>query len=290
MTALHPRLSPAPRSLAPSLTVRVLFGSFVGQFGWLFFAFGMLFVWVFDAGAVLTEWVAFRGRTAMVEGTVTDWRSTNMRINDVEVYETSYSFRLPDGRTASGVSFATGSWAEEGETVTVEYAGDDGSASRIVGMRRSPGGGVILFVFIFPLVGFTLGAGSLAHRLRTLRLMKTGTLTTGTLRSIEPTNSRVNEQPVMRLTFEFEADGGGTFNVVAKTHQPARLQDEAQELLVYDARNPASATVLDELPCQPRITPEGDFEASASRFPAALSLLLPGVSLLTALRYGLSLL
>jgi len=285
----EPRLAPAPRALPLPLTLQVLFGGLVGQFGWLFFAFGMLFVWVFDAGGAVSEWLAFRGDVLEVPGVVSGWEETNTSVNEQRVYRTSYTFRHPDGVDVDATSYASGQWLEAGTTVTVELAPGDPGLSRIAGMRTSMGGGMVLFVLVFPLVGAVLGVGSLLRRLRPLRLLRTGTLTTGVLETIEPTTGHVNNQPVMKLTFRFRDAHGGEHTAVAKTHQTHRLEDEARELVVYAPRTPRQASMLDEFPCQPRVGPDGNFFASNAGLPTPLYLLLPGLSVLTALRYVASL-
>jgi hypothetical protein len=266
-------------------TVRVLFSGWVGQFGWLFCAFGMLFVGVFDPASSIKEWFAFRGEIHTAEGVATGYDQTNMTINEVQVYETGYRFSMPDGREITDVSFSTGSWMEPGDFVIVEYVDGDVPLSRIAGMRRSSSGGMALIIVIFPIIGLLFGLSSVLSRLRHLRLLKSGTLTTGTLRSSTPTSTQINNRPVMRLTFEFEDASGERFEAVAKTHEPHRLEDEARELILYAPRNPARAMVLDELPSQPRVDENGLFHPTASPVPAALYLLLPGIFILSLLRY-----
>jgi len=245
----------------------------------------MLFVAVFDPASSIKEWFAFRGEIHTAEGVATGYDRANMTINDVRVYETGYRFSMPDGQEITDVSFSTGSWMEPGDFVIVEYVDGDVPLSRIAGMRRSSSGSMALIPVIFPLIGLVLGLSSVLFRLRHLRLLKSGTLTTGTLRSRTPTNTYVNNQRVMRLTFEFEAASGGMFEAVARTHTPHRLEDEARELILYAPRNPARAMVLDELPSQPRVDENGVFHPTASPLPAALYLLLPGIFLLALLRY-----
>jgi hypothetical protein len=136
-------------------------------------------------------------------------------------------------------------------------------------------------------VGFVLAVAGMQKGLRARHLMSTGKLALGTLESKEPTHSRVNNQTVYRFTFEFPADGGGTYTVVGKTHRAYELEDEPQERLVYDPRNPSDAALLDELPCRPSIDRRGDFTADGGRDPllAALNLLAPGLSVLVFLSY-----
>jgi len=230
---------PPPRSVPTPLAIRVLFGGFLGQFGWLFVAFGMLFVWVFDAGGGVAEWFAFARGYETTEGTTTGWRSTSLSINEVPVYETSYRYDHPEAGTVSGASYATGSWEGEGQRVTVEYVPSDPTLSRIAGMRSSQGGLGVIFVVIFPVVGLVLALVALSKGLRTRRLLQVGRVTRGTLLTSEATSTRVNEQPVMKLTFEFQDERGGSWQAIAKTHQPHGLEDEERELLVYDPADPS---------------------------------------------------
>ena len=169
LPAPPPPPSPAPRSLAPLFTVRVLFSGWVGQFGWLFCAFGMLFVAVFDPASSIKEWFAFRGEIHTAEGVATGYDQTNMTINDVRVFETGYRFSMPDGREITDVSFSNGSWMEPGDFVIVEYVDGDVPLSRIAGMRRSSSGSMALIVVIFPVIGLLIGLSSVLYRLRHLR-------------------------------------------------------------------------------------------------------------------------
>lgn len=289
------RVSPPPRTLPPTLGARLLLGGFLNQFGWCFVAFGMVFVWIFDAGAGIVEWLRFQGDVATAEGVVTGSRRTSFSINEVPVYETSYEFSLPHDGSVHGRSYATGAWLNEGQSVTVEYldgyarAGDR-PVSRIRGMRASRAGTLVTFIFLFPIIGFGMAAFGLRRGIRARRLLTIGEVTRGILVRTEATNVKINNRPVMRLVFEFEAPRGGTYEVEARTHEPERLQDEERELLVFDAREPEEAVMLDELPCQPRVGPGGQFEASSAGVPAALYLLLPGLSTMTLLRYLASLL
>jgi hypothetical protein len=283
-------LSPPPRAVPATLTIRVVLGSVLSQIGWIFVLVGLPVVWAFDPGGALTSAVRFNGELATAEGIVSGWRETSMSINEVRVFETLYDFDLPDGQRLSGASYQTGGYVDQSQRVTVEYPAGDPSISRIQGMRTSAGGLTVAFVLIFPLVGFVLAVVGMQKGLKARRLMSTGRLALGTLKSKEPTNTRVNEQTVYRLTFDFPADGGGTYEVIGKTHRPYELEDEPQERLVYDPRNPSDAALLDELPCRPSIDRRGDFaaEGGRERMLAALNLLAPGLSVLVLVAYVLS--
>ena len=285
--AVH--LSPPPRAVPAVLTVRVVLGGVLSQIGWIFVLFGLVFVWAFDPGSAIVSAVRFGGEVVTAEGIVSGWEETSWTVNEQPVFATRYDYADVEGRRHSGASFATGSYLQPGERVTVEYLVTDAAISRILGMRTTPGGVWLAFVLIFPLVGLALALAGMRRGLKARRLMSTGQLALGTLTSKEPTSTKVNNQTVYRLTFEFEAAAGGTYQVVGRTHRPHELEDEPRERLVYDPRNPSDAALLDELPCRPGIDSRGDFTAAGPRdVPlAALNLLAPVLSLLAYAGYRL---
>lgn len=257
-------LSPPPRRVPLALSIRVILGGMLGQVGWFLVGFGFIFVWAFDASGGVMSAIRFAGELATVEGTTTVWRELDLSINEVQVYETSYTFEV-GGRTYTGESYETGYYVPEGQRLPVEYRPSDPSISRLQGMRASAAGLVIAFVFLIPLIGLGFVRSGLISGLRARRLLSEGQLALGTLMSDEPTNAQVNNQPVRRLRFEFTAADGQTYSVFATTHLAAELMDDAQERLVYDPRHPGDATLIDELPGRPRIDARGDFEAGGAR-------------------------
>ncbi len=275
-------LARTPRPVGITLTIRVMFGGVLSQLGWIFLGFGLVFVAAFQPGAGVAAIARFSGDLADGRGTVTAWRKLNLSINDQPVYETSYDFEGADGRRYAGASYETGSHRERGDVVAVQYRSDDPTVSRIQGMRSSPGGLGVSFVYVFPLIGLIFVLFSIHRGLRARSLLANGLLARGTLRSKEPTNTTINNQRVYKLTFEFEADDGMTYQAVAKSHLPARLEDEAQERLMYDPRRPSDAVLLDELPARPRLTRDGHVVADGAgqTVLALLNLVVPALTLL----------
>jgi hypothetical protein len=253
----------------------------MSQLGWFLIGFGLIFVWAFGADRAVVNAFRFMGHVEVVEGTTTSWRELSLSINDVTVYETSYAY-VVDGRTYSGTSYETGYYVPSGQRLPVEYRPSNPSVSRLQGMRASPTGVVIAFVFLIPIIGLALARAGLRSGLRRRRLLSEGVLAHGTLESDEATNVQVNNQPVRRLTFAFSAASGGTYRVVANTHEVARLLDDAQERIVYDPRHPADATTVDDLPGHPAIDARGDFEGGGAKeaVVALLSLVIPAATIL----------
>ncbi|MSR20307.1 MAG: DUF3592 domain-containing protein [Gemmatimonadetes bacterium] len=273
-------LAPPPRRVPLALSIRVVLGGMLGQLGWFLVGFGFIFVWAFDASGGVMSAIRFSRELATVEGTTTSWRELNLSINDEQVYETSYSFEV-GGQTFEGVSYATGHYESEGQRLPVEYRASDRTISRLQGMRGSTAGLMIAFVFLIPLIGLAFVRSGLISGLRARRLLAEGQLALGTLKSDEPTNVQVNNQPVRRLRFEFTAADGGTYSVFADTHHASELMDDGQERLVYDPRHPRDAVLIDDLPGRPRIDARGNFEAGGARevVLALLNLVIPAVTI-----------
>ena len=66
---------------------------------------------------------------------------------------------------------------------------------------------------------------------------------------------------------------------MAKTHRPEVLEDEEQELLLYDPSRPGYAVMLDNLPGNPRIDSAGDIRAGSAA-SALLVLVIPATALI----------
>lgn len=278
MTA-HPELARPPRSLPFVLRLQLLFGGFGNQFGWFFLGFGLVFLRLFGGFAdtdVLRFWL---GSVKTAPGVVTSTRMTSAteggsnRSSGTPIYEVRYTF-APDGQNRSGTSYGAGFDPAPGTAIVVEYLEGNPDVSRIQGCR----GGIfpiwVLFVAIFPLVGgifvfFGVRRGWKAHY-----LLSHGRLAWAVKKGSEPTNVRVNNRTVMKLTFEFEASDGRTYEIVEKTHRPERLEDNDREAVLYDPLAPSYAVMLDSLPGSPLLTPEGGFR-TAGGASGVLVLILP---------------
>jgi hypothetical protein len=270
--------SPAPRSVPLSVRLRVLFGGFNNQFGWIFFGFGLIFVWVFTLHADVASLILFRFQTNTTQGIVESIEATNASEDDVQIYEVRYLYFDNLGRQQEGVSYTTGALGTTAR-VNVEYLSGAPSISRIVGMRREIFSAWAAFPIIFPLVGLAFLYSGITYGLKANRLLSQGRIAFGKLASSESTNTRINDRPVIKLTFSFTANDGDEYEVTAKTHLPEDLRDEEQEPLLYDEKDPSSAVLLDDLPGST------EFDSSGKLLPAGtletvMTLILPGITLI----------
>jgi hypothetical protein len=259
-----------PRSVPLSLRVLNFFNG-AAQLGWAVFGFGMLFFWIFGAQADFS-FATFhvdgetRGRVTRVEDTAASENESRVRAHHYE-----YSVA---GRTLTGVSYATGGGASEGQEVPVEYDEGTPERSRIAGMRRKLFGPWAAFVVIFPAIGAAILYFATTSGVHRNHLLREGILTTGKFVSREPTNVTVNKRRVWEVTFEFTDRNGQRHEAKARSTDTSRLQDDAREPLLYDPNDPEKAYVLDEAPARPKFE---HGELTGRPLAALLSLLVPGL-------------
>jgi hypothetical protein len=281
-------LTKAPRPLPLLLRTQLLFGGFSNQFGWIFLGFGLIFLRVFggysDTG-VVRFWL---GTVKTATGVVSSVELTSASEGGSDsspgtpIYKVSYTFDVA-GRERGGISYGAGYNPAPGTAVVVEYIEGDPETSRIQGCRGAIFPIWVMFVAIFPLVGAVFVFFGFRKGWKANHLLSHGLLAWATRKSSEPTNVRINNRTVMKLTFEFEAADGRTYPAVEKTHLPEKLQDDEREAVLYDPLAPSYAVMLDSLPGSPELTPEGGFRP-AGAVSGALVLIAP---LATVVGHGL---
>jgi|Deesub1362A_J573_1020465.scaffolds.fasta_scaffold00938_13 hypothetical protein len=270
--------APGPRAVPLSLRIRVLFGGFSNQFGWIFIGFGMIFVWVFALKADISSLALFLMPSRETPGQVRSAQDIGASENNAPVYEVHYVYVDHLGRQRSGVSYTAGG-VQPGSQVTVQYLTSAPEISRIKGMRRRPFSFWAVFPIIFPLIGLGFVYSGIRHGLKANRLLARGRIAFGRLVSSVPTGARINERPVIRLTYIFKTPDGEEWEATATSHEVEDLTDEAQEPLLYDPDDPSTAVLLDDLPGTTRFDSAGRL-MPASPFAAVRVLLLPTITVI----------
>ena len=265
----------APRRVPLSLQIINFFNGF-SQMGWLFFGFGMVFCWIFVAEADFS-FITFRGDHEIVNGRVTAVEKTHASENEVEVKANHYEYSVA-GTLMTGTSYSTGERASVGDTVPIEYDRDNPVRSRIEGMRRATFGPGVAFVGFFPLIGLAMLIPATISGMKRNQLLRDVMFATGKLIAKRETNMRVNRRPVYELCFEFTSRDGRRCEAKARTSNTERLEDEAQEALLYDPNDPSRVFVLDEAPARPELDLNGELRGHPVR---AFIFLLPPVIIIS---------
>ncbi len=285
MNGLVRKLSPhTPRPIGLFTRAVILFGGAIQQFGWIFLAFGSIFAWIFLPMSEVRYWLQPTKNWAETEGLIETREATNASVNRQPVYRYAHSFEH-QGQRYLGSSFSAGAQYNPGDVVRVRFHPTrPARASYVVGAKRAPFSGWVVFVLIFPLVGLAIVSASLPANFRSLHLLMHGMPARGQLIEKADTHSSITinnvKYPIYRYAFAFEV-AGRTYQAACHTHEGARLEDEPQEIILYAPMNPAINAVMDATPNLPAITPLGEIAPAA---PAkALVLLLPALAVLIQL-------
>lgn len=255
------QLEPAPRSVPLSASLTVVFG---GQtlIGWLIFGFGMIFGWLFGLNNEAVTNVEFMGDKAQTQATVSKISDSGYSENETTLMEIEYRYQV-DGKQYQGSSYAFDAPFDPGNQVKVEYLKDSPGKSRILGMRVRPFSGFTIFALIFPLVGFAIAGRGFFSGLNKRKLLKIGELGHAKLIGQEPTNTKVNDQTVYKLIFEFapqsnappgvgyRSPSGQAAEPVRfhhKTHNTSALMDDPFEAVLYNPKQPSQVYLVDALP------------------------------------------
>jgi len=278
-TAVEPAILLPPRTVPLCAWITVLFGGVLQQIGWFFLGFGMIFFYVFGLEADLSGlWMGLMD-TRQATGVVTSVEDTNASENDSPVYAVNYRYVAADGKKVESTAYSTGYYPDEGQRVTVDYLRSNPEVSRVEGMRRTVFGPGAVFVVIFPLVGAGLTFFGLLEGIRASRLLGIGRLAFGKLTSVAGTNTTINNRQVMAMTFSFRAHDGATYDVISKTSHPENLDDQAEELILYDPDDPTRGAALDALPGSLRIDQSGMIRLGRP-IACLTTLIVPGLTIL----------
>ncbi len=285
MTAKLPRppVEPAillpPRAVPACVRLTVLFGGALQQIGWLLLGFGMIFFYAFTLQADWSGPMFSFMDTERATGTVVSVEDTNASENDSPVYAIHYRFVAANGTKVDSTAYSTGYYPDAGQRLAVIYLRSQPEVARVEGMRRTTFGPVAAIAGIFPLIGAVMVFFGLREGLKGNRLLGSGRLAFAKLMSSVPTNTTINNRPVMAMTFSFRAQDGASYEVTSKTNQPERLDDQSEELILFDPNDPSYGVALDGMPGSLAIDNSGVLRLGSSA-ACLTTLILPGITLL----------
>lgn len=244
-----------PRALPRRLVWRLWFGGQFTQFAWAWTAVAIAGVLVV---ACLPLFLAAYDRTALA--TIDRIERTGDR------YHVQYTFRDEHGRQQSGAARAEhGSF---GTSYDVEYMAADPSRSRLAGTGLDLPWWIALVMALFLLPGLAFAMAMLVRGVRRTRLLRDGLPARGRRLHTRETNLVVNDVLMMAVKFEYTV-GGRTYRTTVKTLRREALEDDREEQLLHDPRDPSRAALLDDLPGSVRLTADGML-ASSPGFTAHL--------------------
>ena len=171
-------------------------------------------------------------------------------------YKTYYGFEIYD------VSFETSERLNYSKNarVTISVSSTDPLISRIKGLRRSIHSDWAAYFIIVGLFSSITGIikGVLESK-KWAHLLSFGSVTYSHLVSKVKTNKEINEEPVYDLTFKFKDKNNIEYFHELSTHKIEKVTDDEFELLIYEPENPEKSVLIDYLPFNIKINPDGEF-------------------------------
>lgn len=277
-TPIEPSILLPPRTASPCVLLTVLFGGALQQVGWFLLGFGMIFFNVFGLEADLSGLWMRLFDTRQATGVVTAVTDTNASENESPVYAIAYRFVAANGTQVESTAYSTGYAPEPGQRVMVDYLSGSPEVARVEGMRRTVFGPAAILVVVFPLVGAVMVFFGLREGLRAARLLQSGRLAFGTLTHVAGTGTTINNRPVLAMTFTFRAHDGANYDVTSRTNRPENLEDQSEEVILYDPDDPSRGVALDALPGSVRVDASGAIRLGHA-WACLTTLLLPGLTL-----------
>ncbi len=261
------------------LQVKIIFGDALAFIGWIFLTIGVLFSSIFLSMSDFSDW-RFKKDSPKTQAIITKIEYSNASENKQAILEYHYEFTDLQGVKQHGVSYGFSGKYDVGDEATVIFLEKKPKYSRIENLRKEPFGQFTLLVLIFPLIGGLLVFFSIPKALKKIRVLREGVLGEGKYLRMEPTNTSINRQTVMRLFFELQV-GNKTYETYTQTHldhKIRQLTDGTPKKLLYLPQNPQQAVLLDNLTGNPTFRADGSL-AEYPLFPAVLYLLFPAACL-----------
>lgn len=233
-------IGPAPRAVPRRLVLRLLFGTVEVQLMWMFPLFGIL-----AALGIQHTRVTYRATTT---GTVTKVVDTNRRDDDDELYRVEFELVDDSGVHHTG-SFETTADIKPGPQ-ELAYDPADPSHARL---PDTFGGRMVgtAFSLLFVALGLAYIVSRFHRGRAALRLLRYGEPTTGRIVDRQVGDSETPDY----LTFEYKA-AGKAYRLPHVVSDP-RIEDDAEEPMIYDVKNPSHAATLDNLPGKPQVREDG---------------------------------
>lgn len=235
------------RSVPFRVILSVIFNNIYGYIGLTFTGIGMVFVLIFMPQVDFVSPFCFGDDVLRIPGIVTEVSRTNVSVNEETVVKYRYVFSYT-GRSYNGVSYSTDHDYKPDQAVTVEIEPGNPEISRIENMKVKPVGLWILFICIFPAIGFTFIYSALKKGIRNIRTIRAGIMTRGKFIKKVSTGGSINEQTIYDLYFSFKDMSGNEHTAKGSTHRIDPVLDEPEERILYDPADPSNAVVVDAMP------------------------------------------
>lgn len=255
-------LEEPPRGLSLFTRLSLPFMGWNCQLGWLLtgltilgLAYGLSNSDLRDIFRSESDWLATEGQLLEIE-------SIGGRLSRSKVYGYSFSYRVAGQKLYAQAFFESKlRYDSLPQSVSVEYLASNPKRARIEGLRaeryNTRIGFLMLLGGLIPLFLFSLTLNEHRRNLKILRLYRFGLFTRGVLQGKEELGLTVQKKQVYCYTFTFLDEQGQEHKAYSKTANGASIEDEEEEIILYNKQNPEEHILFDEVLSGLDIAPDG---------------------------------
>jgi len=243
------QIGDAPREIPLSLWLQLRLSSGpISLFGWIFAGFGFGFALIAVAFTGLDDAIP-RNWGDAGKATITNIEKTNFHINDDSIHAYHFETSGNASEKIGGISYGYGGKYETGDVVPLQKSGN---RYRLQGLTLAKAGGSPALIFLgagslFGIIGLCFPVYSWFAGGKAIRLLRDGSAVGAKFAGMTPTGTKVNDQPVMKVDFEYQVEGE-TYTASAHALDTSRLTDTKSKLVLYDPMQPEQSVVPDGLP------------------------------------------
>jgi hypothetical protein len=217
--------------------------------GFIFALIGLVFLLYFSITINWKILLADEHEFTRARAVITAINETQYTVNDVSLFEYHYRYSTGEAQMHLGSFLEYEGLYRAGQEIQVEYLNSSPEVSKFSGRdRRNLDQIMFLAGLGGTLTGFLFLVPSIRKTRRERKILTSGRPAMGTLLHAEPTNMKVNEQTVFKLTFEFSTDRNQSQQFTIKSHMLRNLTEGQSRMLVYDPRQPSNAVIVETLP------------------------------------------
>ncbi len=240
-------LSRKPKDIPPWVGVMMFLSNSTAQMGVIFMLLGIVSSYFVYTQLVAPNMTNIDDNDPIAQGVVTRVLPTTMSVNESAICKYFYEFKTSEGEIIKTSSENIEDIAEKGDEVAIQYNPDNPKESRFADVEKMDYDWALGVELIFLIIGLIFVIIQIVKIRKKVAIMKNGQIVPGTFVGKEATDVSVNENTVYRMFFKFTANGK-EYKINVKTHRTYSLQDDEQELIMYDVRNPEKAFPIDVLP------------------------------------------
>jgi|GEM_PF-4926166 len=240
-------LNSAPRSLPWTTKSSLMLGGWVSFSAWIII--GMMFM------RFVVHWPEIRfGLDNYADGSIT--LVENLEDDEI-VFSNHFSF-YHEGKLHKGITKSIEEEYQKGDEVGIEFQYDNPSNAQIEGHDLWPA--EILVPVGFGILALIVIIVRIRKGLLVISMLQKGHLAWAKLLKKEGTGVFLDQHEVFKMTFEYRDLQNQRHRIIVKTHVNEELEDDPEEPVLFEPRNPQNAIMFDQWDLYASWTENGEFE------------------------------